>query len=101
MVAKKQSNICKAKGLAVMQRDEEKTSAIQTEVESMMATKLSSITKRARGNPKEQFISLAHLLNEDFLKGCFWELKRGKASGIDGVRFEDYEVNLEQTLRTW
>jgi RNA-directed DNA polymerase len=77
-----------------MQWDEKDTSAIQTEVDYMMATKLSSITKRARGNPKEQFTSLAHLLNEDFLKVCFWELKRDKASGIDGVRFEDYEVNL-------
>jgi len=64
-----------------------------------MVTKLSSITKRAQGNPKEQFTSLAHLLNEDFLKSCFWELKRDKASGIDGVRVEDYEANLEENLK--
>jgi len=96
---KKQSNVCGAKGLAVMQRDEKGTLTIQAEVESIMVTKLSSITKRARGNPKEQFTSLAHLLNEDFLKGCFWELKRDKASGIDGVRFEDYEVNLGENLK--
>jgi len=82
-----------------MQMDEKDTSTIQTEMELMMETKLSSITKRARGNPKEQFTSLAHLLSEDFLKGCFWELKRDKASGIDGVRFEDYEVNLEANLK--
>ncbi len=82
-----------------MQRDEKETSTIQTEVAVMMATKLSSITKRAKGNPKEQFTSLAHLLSEDFLKGCFWELKRDKASGIDGIRFKDYEVNLETNLK--
>lgn len=64
-----------------------------------MVTKLSSITKRAKGNPKEQFTSLAHLLNENSLKGCFWELKRDKASGIDGVKFEDYEVSLEENLK--
>ena len=85
--------------MAVMQRDEKETSATQTEVEYMMATKLSSITKRARGNPKEQFISLAHLLSEDFLRGCFRELKRDKASGVDGVRFDDYEANLEENLK--
>ena len=82
-----------------MQGDEKETSITQTEVEALMVTKLSSITKRAQGNPKEQFTSLAHLLNEDFLKSCFWELKRDKASGIDGVRVEDYEANLEENLK--
>jgi RNA-directed DNA polymerase len=87
------------KGLAVMQRDEKETSTIQTEVERVMGTKLSSITKRAKGKPKEQFTSLAHLLSEDFLKVCFGELKRDKVSGTDGVRVEDYEVNLEANLK--
>ena len=76
------------KGLAVMQRDEKETLAAQAEVEELMATKLSSITKRAERSPQEQFTSLAHLLNEEFLKGCFRELKRDKASGIDGVGVE-------------
>lgn len=75
------------------------TSITPTEVEVAMATKLSSITKRAGGNPKEQFTSLAHLLSEDFLKGCFWELKRDKASGLDGVRYEEYEAGLAENLK--
>ncbi len=95
----KQSNVCRAKGLAVMQGDEMETSITRAEVEVAMVTKLSSITKRARGNPQEQFISLAHLLNENFLQGCFWELQRDKASGIDGVKFEEYEVNLVENLK--
>lgn len=64
-----------------------------------MSTKLLSITQRARENPKERFISLAHLINEDFLQNCFWELKRNKSPGIDGVTVEDYEVNLAENLR--
>lgn len=40
-----------------------------------------------------------HLLTEDFLKGCFWELKRDKAAGIDGVSVKEYEVGLEENLR--
>jgi len=87
------------KGLAVMQRDEKETLAAQAEVEELMATKLSSITKRAERSPQEQFTSLAHLLNEEFLKGCFRELKRDKASGIDGVGVEEYEANLEANLK--
>lgn len=64
-----------------------------------MSTKLASLTLRARENPKLKFISIAHLLNEDFLSECFDELKRGKAPGIDGVRLEEYEVNKEAKIR--
>ena len=27
---------------------------------------------------------------EDFFKECFWELKRDKASGVDGVTVKEY-----------
>ena len=64
-----------------------------------MVTKLESLTLRAREDPKCKFTSLAHLLSEDFLKECFWELKRDKASGIDGVTVQEYEVNLEENLK--
>lgn len=64
-----------------------------------MVTKLESLTLRAREDPRCKFTSLAHLLSEDFLKECFWELKRDKASGIDGVTVQEYEVNLEENLK--
>ena len=64
-----------------------------------MVTKLESLTLRAREDPKCKFTSLAHLLSEDFLRECFWELKRDKASGIDGVTVQEYEVNLEENLK--
>jgi RNA-directed DNA polymerase len=64
-----------------------------------MRTKLPFLTLRARENPKCKFTSLAHLLTEDFLKGCFWELKRDKASGIDGVSVEEYEAKLEENIK--
>jgi group II intron reverse transcriptase/maturase len=64
-----------------------------------VVTKLESLTLRAREDPKCKFTSLAHLLSEEFLKECFWELKRDKASGIDGVTVEEYGVNLEENLK--
>ena len=64
-----------------------------------MATKLESLTLRAREDLKCQFTSLAHLLSEDFLKECFRELKRDKASGIDGVTVQEYEVDLEENQK--
>ena len=64
-----------------------------------MRTKLVSLTLRARENPKCKFISLAHLLTEDFLESCFWELKRDKSPGIDGVSVREYEVNLKGNIK--
>lgn len=85
----KQNNICGAKGLAVMRLDGRETSATHRGG-VQMTTKLSSTTQASsRENPKEQFTSLAHLLTVEYLEGCFWELKRDKASGIDGTRIGD------------
>ena len=86
------------KGIAVMQREARDTSA-RLRTGERMTTKLASLTLRARENPKSKFMSLAHLLTEDFLVECFWELKRDKATGIDGVGARDYEVNLEGNIK--
>jgi len=76
------------------------------EADKGVETKLGILTEKARGNPKLRFTSLAHLLNEDFLKGCFEEIKRkkapggrDKAPGVDGVVAEEYGRNLEANLR--
>lgn len=59
-----------------------------------MSTKLASLTLRAREDPKCRFTSLMHLLTEDFLMECFWELKRGKSPGIDRVTVEEYTIRI-------
>ena len=86
------------KGIAVMRREARDTFA-RHRTGQQMTTKLASLTLRAEKEPKCKFVSLAHLLTEEFLKGCFRELKRDKASGIDGVSVEEYEVNLEERIK--
>lgn len=54
-------------------------------------TRLILIAKRSKEKPEEKFISLAHLLNSDYLYNCWQELKKGKAPGIDGKTKESYE----------
>jgi len=39
------------------------------------------------------------LLAENFLKGWFCELKKDKATWIDGVSVKKYEVRLEENLK--
>jgi group II intron reverse transcriptase/maturase len=63
-----------------------------------MQTKLNLISEIAKKDRKCQFNNLAHLLNVENLKMCFSELKKDKASGIDGVTFQEYEKELESNI---
>ena len=67
-------------------------------MEERALTKLALILERARKEPKLQFTSLAHLLDADFLRGCYFELGRDRASGIDGVSWQEYGEQLEENL---
>lgn len=87
------------KGLAVMPGGDRDTSSAHRGGQRK-STKLSSLNVRARENPKLRFTSLVHLITLEYLKGCFRELKRDKATGVDGVTVEEYEVNLEENLKS-
>ena len=70
-----------------------------TEPEYGTLTKLALISERAQREPKCQFTSLAHLLDEQFLKHCYYQLGRDRASGMDGVTWQEYGENLEENLK--
>lgn len=59
-----------------------------------MQTKLNLLSEFAMRDEKGRLDNLAHLLSEENLKECFKMLKKGKATGVDGVDVEDYGNNL-------
>jgi group II intron reverse transcriptase/maturase len=61
-------------------------------------TKLQRIAEKARKDPSCKFTSLFHLMNMEFLRGCYEGLRKDAASGIDGVTKEEYGRNLESNL---
>ena len=63
-----------------------------------LETKLAKIAEIAKGKPKERFTSLAHLMDEALLTECHRELKSRKATGIDSVTKEAYEINLTDNI---
>jgi group II intron reverse transcriptase/maturase len=67
-------------------------------METLTSNRLILITQRARRDPACQFTSLAHLLNVEFLRGCYGALGKEKAPGIDGQRWRDYGRDLEANL---
>ena len=48
------------------------------------------IAGHARRDPAFRFTSLAHLLNVEFLRDCYYRLKKKAGVGIDQVSWEDY-----------
>ncbi len=66
--------------------------------EESVETKLQRIAEKAHSAPKCQFTSLFHLMNEDLLWECFWQLKENRASGVDRVTKEQYAENLMDNL---
>ena len=69
-------------------------------MENLTPTKLALISEKARKAPKLQFTSLAHLLDEGFLKECYFSLGRERASGIDGVSWKEYGKQLDESLKS-
>lgn len=63
-----------------------------------MYTKLKGIAKAAKERPKEEFTSLAHLINKQMLEICHGEMDRHKAAGNDKVTKEQYDEALEDNL---
>jgi len=67
-------------------------------MESLTSNKLALVSRRAREDSKVQFISLAHLLNVEFLRECYRSLGKEKAPGIDGKSWHDYGKDLDANL---
>jgi len=59
---------------------------------------LSRVRQAARQRKKEQFTGLLHHINVDTLRTAFYALKRKAAPGVDGVTWQDYEMQLEPRL---
>lgn len=60
--------------------------------------KLSSLSFCAQRDPAFKFMSLAHHLNAEFLKDCYYHLARNKAVGVDSVSWTEYEEGLDIKL---
>jgi RNA-directed DNA polymerase len=64
-----------------------------------MQTELDHISDKAKRDGSCRITNVAYLLNEENLKECFGQLKKGKAAGTDGVTLEEYGQSLGENLR--
>jgi len=64
-----------------------------------MSQALDRVRKAARQSKKERFTALLHHIDVDTLRTAFYALKRKAAPGVDGLRWKDYEADLEPRLK--
>jgi retron-type reverse transcriptase len=63
-----------------------------------VSSALDRIRQVARQRKKERFTSLFHHISLSLLRLAFFALKREAAPGVDGLRWKDYEADLERKL---
>ena len=71
----------------------------RTQGRESVSRRLDRVRQAARRQKKAKFTALLHYVNTDRLKEAFLALKRRAAPGVDGVRWQDYEADLESNLR--
>lgn len=59
---------------------------------------LDCVRQAAKLGKKMRFTALLHHINVDTLRLAFYALKRKAAPGVDGIRWKDYEADLERKL---
>src|SRR5437660_2417593 len=59
---------------------------------------LDRVRQAARQRKKERFTTLLHHISVDLLRLAFFALKRDAAAGVDGLTWQDYELDLERKL---
>ena len=69
-----------------------------TQKPTTLTTKLARVAKVAKERPKERFISLAHLMDEELLRRAWERTRKDGATGVDGQTAEAYAANLKENL---
>jgi group II intron reverse transcriptase/maturase len=59
---------------------------------------LDRVRKAAQGDKKLRFTALLHQVTIELLRRSYYNLKRGAAAGVDGVRWQEYGDGLEERL---
>ncbi|MEN9543629.1 MAG: hypothetical protein RLZZ598_462, partial [Pseudomonadota bacterium] len=60
---------------------------------------LERVRQVARQRKKEKFTALLHHVTVELLEDAFLALRRRAAAGVDGLKWQDYEVSLQDNLR--
>lgn len=69
-----------------------------TQEPGFVSTKSWRIAGLARAHPERSFVSLAHVMDQDWLREAYRRTRKDGAAGIDGQTAAAYEADLEANL---
>ena len=64
-----------------------------------VSSELDRVRRVARRDGDVRFTALLHHVTVDLLRAAYWELNPGAATGVDGVTWREYGLDLEENLR--
>ena len=70
----------------------------RTQGRANVSQALDRVRQAVKQRKKEKLTALFHHLSVDLLREAFCTLKRDAAPGVDGLRWEDYQADLEPRL---
>ena len=73
-------------------------STLRAQGRARVSQALDRVRQVAKERKQERFTTLLHHVNIDLLRLAFFALKRDAAPGVDGLRWQDYEADLEPRL---
>lgn len=65
-----------------------------------ISTRLQRIARLAREDPERSFLSLAHYIDEYWLREAYSRTRKDGAAGVDGTTAKQYAEHLEENLRS-
>ena len=74
------------------------TSASSVRLGRLMQTSLPAIAQAARRDKTKRFRGLYSMLNRNNFLVAFRAIRKGAATGVDGVTYREYEKNLSNNL---
>jgi len=63
-----------------------------------VSTRLAQIAEQSKREPARVFTTLAHHMDEDFLREAFHQLRKDAAAGIDQMTVAEYSQNLKENI---
>src|SRR5579875_99397 len=74
------------------------TTALRTQSRAGASNGLLGVREAARKEKRTRFTALLHHVSVPLLQDSFYALKRNAAPGVDGVRWKEYETDLDKRL---
>ncbi len=72
----------------------------ETPISEVISTRLQRIAQLAREDPQRAFLSLAHHIDIELLQEAYRRTRKDGAVGVDGQTAAEYEVTLQENLRS-